>query len=75
MHSPTDRLGLPVAIRQAEGSDTMLAWERFLTGGPEAAVPACNYVISSWRRSLGFGVDPTGRAAPLVARIPSYHAA
>lgn len=34
MHSPTDRLGLPVAIRHAEGSDTMRAWERFLTGGP-----------------------------------------
>ena len=73
MHLPTDRLGLPVAIRHAEGSDTMLAWERFLTGGPEAAVPACNYVISSWRRSLGFGVDPTGRAAPLVARGDEVH--
>jgi hypothetical protein len=32
MHSPTDRLGLPVAIRHAEGSDTMLAWD-WRTGG------------------------------------------
>ena len=54
-------------IRRAEGSDTMLAWERFLTGDPEAAAPAGNFVVSSWRRSLALGVDPGGRAAPLAA--------
>ena len=68
MHSPTDRLGLRVAIGHAEGSDTMRAWERFLTGGPGKAVPACNFVISSWRRSLGFGVDPTAARAAGRAR-------
>ncbi len=55
-------------IRRAEGSDTMLAWERFLTGGPRAAVPAGNFVVSSWQRSLALGVDPCGRRAPLAAR-------
>jgi transcriptional regulator of acetoin/glycerol metabolism len=63
----------PVALRGAEGSDTMLAWERFLTGGPQAPVPVGNFVVSSWRRSLQSGVDPTGRAAPLVARGDDLH--
>lgn len=62
-----------VALQRVEGSDTMLAWERFLTGGPQAAVPACNYVVASWRRSLDFGVDPTGRSAPLAARGDDLH--
>jgi transcriptional regulator of acetoin/glycerol metabolism len=55
-------------MRRAEGSDTMLAWERFLTGDPLAAAPAGNFVVSSWQRSLALGVDPGGRAAPLAAR-------
>jgi transcriptional regulator of acetoin/glycerol metabolism len=54
--------------RPAEGRDTMLAWERFLTGDPRAAVPLGNFVVSSWRRSLALGVDPTSRAAPLAAQ-------
>ncbi|HTU09633.1 MAG TPA: sigma-54-dependent Fis family transcriptional regulator [Allosphingosinicella sp.] len=52
----------------AEGSDTMRAWELFLTGGPRAAVPVRNFVVASWMRSRSLGIDPTGRAAPLAAR-------
>lgn len=73
MRSSSDGLGLPNALRRAEGSDTMLAWERFLTGGPQAVKPAGNFVVSSWRRSLGFGVDPGGRAAPVAAREDGLH--
>ncbi|MGC9268951.1 sigma-54-dependent Fis family transcriptional regulator [Acidiphilium sp.] len=46
----------------------MWAWERFLTGEPEAAIPLGNVVVSSWRRSLALGVNPTGRAAPIAVR-------
>jgi sigma-54 dependent transcriptional regulator, acetoin dehydrogenase operon transcriptional activator AcoR len=60
-------------IGGAEGSDTMLAWERFLTGEPEAAVPVGNFVVSSWQRSLQLGVDPTGRAAPIAVRGDDLH--
>jgi transcriptional regulator of acetoin/glycerol metabolism len=51
-----------------EASDTMLAWERFLTGHPRGIAPACNFVVSSWQRSLALGVNPTARGAPLLAR-------
>jgi sigma-54 dependent transcriptional regulator, acetoin dehydrogenase operon transcriptional activator AcoR len=61
-------------IGHSEGSDTMLAWERFLTGVPEAAAPAGNFVVSSWQRSLRLGVDPTGRAAPFAAWGDDLHA-
>lgn len=44
----------------------MWAWERFLTGEPRAAIPLGNMVVSSWQRSLAFGVNPTERAAPLA---------
>lgn len=47
--------------------DTMWAWERFLTGEPEAALRLGNVVVSSWQRSLALGVNPTGRAAPIAA--------
>ena len=47
---------------------TMLAWEQFLTGQSQEIVPACNFVVSSWRRSLALGVNPSSRAAPLSAR-------
>ncbi len=46
----------------------MWAWERFLTGEPEAAIPLGNVVVSSWQRSLALGVNPTGRAAPIAAQ-------
>ncbi len=46
----------------------MLAWERFLTGHPRAIVPAGNFVVSSWQRSLALGVNPANRSAPLLAR-------
>jgi transcriptional regulator of acetoin/glycerol metabolism len=55
-------------MRRAQGSDTMLAWERFLTGDPMAAAPARNFVVASWLRSQKLGINPTGRAAPLTAR-------
>ena len=61
----TDSVGL---IGRAEGSDTMLAWERFRTGDAHAAAPAGNFVVSSWQRSLQYGVDPTSRSAPIVVR-------
>jgi transcriptional regulator of acetoin/glycerol metabolism len=50
-----------------DGNDTMQAWERFLTGEPGAAVPLGHFVVSSWQRSLAFGVDPAGYLAPLAA--------
>jgi transcriptional regulator of acetoin/glycerol metabolism len=45
----------------------MSAWERFLTGEPEAAIPLARIVVASWQRSLRLGVNPNGRAAPLAA--------
>ncbi len=45
----------------------MAAWERFLTGEPEAAIPLARMVVASWQRSLRLGVNPNGRAAPLAA--------
>ncbi len=45
----------------------MAAWERFLTGEPEAAIPLARIVVASWQRSLRLGVNPNGRAAPLAA--------
>ncbi len=54
--------------RRSDTGDTMLAWERFLTGHPRAIVPAGNFVVSSWQRSLALGVNPANRSAPLLAR-------
>jgi len=56
------------ALRRGDVGDTMLAWERFLTGHPRAVAPAGNFVVSSWQRSLALGVNPASKAAPLVAR-------
>lgn len=64
----------PRVIGEAEGTDTMLAWERFLTGAPDAPVPAGNFVVSSWQRSLRLGVDPAGRAAPFAVSGDRLHA-
>ncbi|HQT68184.1 MAG TPA: sigma-54-dependent Fis family transcriptional regulator [Acetobacteraceae bacterium] len=47
--------------------DTMRAWERFLVGEPDAAMPLGNFVVSSWQRSLAQGVNATARHAPLAA--------
>jgi transcriptional regulator of acetoin/glycerol metabolism len=47
--------------------DKIWAWERFLTGEPDAAIPLGNVVVSSWQRSLKLGVNPAGRAAPIAA--------
>ena len=58
----------PFIGRGTEGADTMQAWERFLTGVPNAGIPARNFVVASWLRSQQLGIDPTGRSAPLVAR-------
>jgi transcriptional regulator of acetoin/glycerol metabolism len=52
----------------------MWAWERFLTGEPEAAIPLGNVVISSWRRSLQLGVNANGRAAPIAAEGDKFAA-
>lgn len=60
--------GLAHILRRAEGSDTMRAWERFLTGDPQADVPGRNFVVASWLRSQQLGINPTGRAAPIAAR-------
>ncbi len=51
-----------------EVSDTMAAWERFLTGDPTAKIPDRNFVVASWLRSQVLGVNPTGRTAPIAAR-------
>ncbi len=63
------RLPGPISIaRRSDAADTMEAWERFLTGDPNAAIPARNFVVASWMRSQQLGINPTGRSAPLVAR-------
>jgi transcriptional regulator of acetoin/glycerol metabolism len=54
-------------MRRADGSETMHAWERYLSGDPLAIASMCSYVVASWQRSLAFGVNPSGRAAPLAA--------
>ena len=53
---------------RAEATDTMAAWERFLTGDPDAAIPARHFVVASWLRSQSLGVNPTGRAAPIAVQ-------
>jgi transcriptional regulator of acetoin/glycerol metabolism len=71
-HADTaEKQATPQILERAEGSDTMLAWERFLTGDPSAPVPTRNFVVSSWLRSREFGVDPTSRAAPLATASES----
>jgi transcriptional regulator of acetoin/glycerol metabolism len=52
----------------------MAAWERFLTGEPEAAAPLAGIVVASWQRSLRLGVNPAGRAAPMAAVGDRYMA-
>jgi hypothetical protein len=54
--------------------DTIRAWERFLTGEPDAATPLAQIVIASWQRSLSLGVNPAGRAAPLAAQGDRFFA-
>ena len=46
---------------------TMIAWERFVTGGPIGNVSIGESLSASWHRSLNSGVSPAGREAPLVA--------
>jgi transcriptional regulator of acetoin/glycerol metabolism len=67
MARPPERANVPPP-RHVGDDDTMLAWERFLTGEPSAACPARNFVVSSWLRSRAFGIDPCARAAPLAAK-------
>jgi transcriptional regulator of acetoin/glycerol metabolism len=67
MRLPTLGGGLRM-MRRAGMVDTMRAWEGFLTGDPRALLPLCNFVVSSWQRSLLQGVNPAGRSAPLAAR-------
>ena len=56
--SSVGHLSAPAMVgSRAEASDTMLAWERFLTGEPFAQPPARNFVVSSWLRSRDFGID------------------
>ncbi len=65
-------LGLGKAA-PSEG-DTIRAWERFLTGEPDAATPLAQIVIASWQRSLSLGVNPASRAAPLAAQGDRFFA-
>ncbi len=53
--------------RRSDDTETTQAWERYLSGDPLAIATLCSYVVSSWQRSLAFGVNPLGRAAPLAA--------
>jgi transcriptional regulator of acetoin/glycerol metabolism len=53
--------------RNLTDRDKIWAWERFLTGDPDAAIPLGHVVVSSWQRSLKLGVNPAGRAAPIIA--------
>jgi sigma-54 dependent transcriptional regulator, acetoin dehydrogenase operon transcriptional activator AcoR len=65
---PAGELARPGVLHRSDVGDTMLAWERFLTGHPRAIAPAGNFVVSSWQRSLALGVNPASSAAPLLAR-------
>ena len=60
-------LATPAIARHTEASDTMEAWERFLTGDGSVMVPSRNFVVASWLRSRQLGINPTGRSAPIVA--------
>ena len=55
-------------MQRAESTQTMRAWERFLSGDASAMVPTANTVVASWLRSQELGINPCGRAAPLAAR-------
>jgi transcriptional regulator of acetoin/glycerol metabolism len=55
-------------MQRAESTQTMRAWERFLSGDASAMVPTANTVVASWLRSQKLGINPGGRAAPLAAR-------
>jgi transcriptional regulator of acetoin/glycerol metabolism len=55
-------------MQRAESTQTMRAWERFLSGDASAMVPGANTVIASWMRSQQLGINPSGREAPLAAR-------
>jgi transcriptional regulator of acetoin/glycerol metabolism len=55
-------------MQRAESTQTMRAWERFLSGDDKAIAPGANAVIASWLRSQQLGINPAGRAAPLAAR-------
>ena len=64
---PAPVLGKPAIVQRTEYSDTMEAWERFLTGDSTVVIPSRNFVVASWLRSRQLGINPTGRAAPIVA--------
>ena len=64
---PLVALAAPTIQRQSDSSDTMEAWERFLTGDGSVVIPARNFVVASWLRSQQLGIDPIGRSAPMVA--------
>jgi transcriptional regulator of acetoin/glycerol metabolism len=55
-------------MQRAESTQTMRAWERFLSGDASVMVPGANAVVASWLRSQELGINPSGRAAPLAAR-------
>jgi transcriptional regulator of acetoin/glycerol metabolism len=55
-------------MQRAESTQTMRAWERFLSGDASAMAPGANTVVASWMRSHALGINPSGRAAPLAAR-------
>lgn len=48
--------------------DTSNAWERFVSGQPLVSTDVPKHVLSSWQRSLRFGVEPGARMAPLAVR-------
>ena len=54
-------------MHRADGSETMRAWERFLSGDASAMAPGASVVVASWLRSQKLGINPSGRAAPLAA--------
>jgi transcriptional regulator of acetoin/glycerol metabolism len=55
-------------MQRAESTQTMRAWERFLSGDASAMAPGANLVVASWMRSHALGINPSGAAAPLAAR-------
>src|ERR1700712_2249555 len=64
-------LAMPAVAQRTEYSDTMEAWERFLTGDSTVVIPSRNFVVASWLRSRQLGINPTGRSAPIVAAGPA----
>jgi transcriptional regulator of acetoin/glycerol metabolism len=58
----------PAELDQNAVRETSDAWERFVAGQPLVSSGIPKHVLSSWQRSLRFGVEPGSRMAPMAIR-------